>query len=494
MSITNKNLHEKIYQSMKNWEDKKKVIEKEEHEEENIILPSDYSYESIEKELPDDKEEDEESEIFYLEKEELRMEYENEKSNTHLLCVYRINRDLSKPFLQFALESNNGVYEFPRFDVPVVEESVHPVVVPPAEPVVTPSPEVAAEPVPIEPVPVPVEPVVTPSPEVAEEPVPVEPVVVQPVEQVVIEPVPVPVEPVVTPSPEVAEETVPVEPVPIESVPVEPVVVPPVEPVVVPPPQQPVNDKPIPQKGFFWGGDDDDNEIIEKTPFFLKADETFKSFMGESGYSDNTYKGFAEYKINDGAFIAAVFNDEIQVIDETSKQWATLDEIMNKKLLLGQQIDDSVYELFTQNRFLSTITYASNKNVPTPVTVYLCKYNDNGELENVYYKDGENNKTSLSLIDYSVDHETFGVIYIFSSKPINNDFSNIKRYSLFIDDSLYILNKDEDLLGFIPPIMEEEEEETEMRKKNYKDYECVRFYQGSDTFWAVKSARVFVEL
>jgi len=64
-----------------------------------------------------------------------------------------------------------------------------------------------------------------------------------------------------------------------------------------------------------------------------------------------------------------------------------------------------------------------------------------------------------------------------------------ERFSVFIDDALYIMNKDEDVSQHIPVTQDEDD-----MTKTYVDYSAVRYYEGDLKVWAVNNVNVFTEV
>jgi hypothetical protein len=551
MSITNIQLKNDIYNRIKlskmkdEYEEKKKV-------EEETILPGGYTLDSIKQDLPsepDEAEERKEVTYSYLDQEELYQEYglgmKPEVTYRHNLCIYRLNTDLNIPFLEFALVFQEGAYQFPTFEValpkfdvsvpeevelgalaataglvpaataglvpaatpgPTQEPIEEPVPSPTQEPIEEPVPSPAQEPI-EEPVPSPAqepieEPVPSPAQEPIEEPVPTptqEPIE-EPVPSPAQEPVPSPTkEPVPTPTQEPIEEPVPSptqEPVP--SATQEPVNAatpgPTQEPVTTSEPvvtSAPVNE-PVPETKnkpwFFFGGSDVDD-------FADHVKSAYRTFMDDT--NDVNYRGFVETPIQTNTWITAVV--QCTDLEKTNHTWVSLDEIINKKDMNGVAIHETVSTLFQKNPFLKHIRERTTQGLgpcaPVPITMYMCSTNDAGDLHNAYYAENETNV--YSLLPDTTDHPFFGDVYLFTTFSLDTSKkAGLKRFSVFVDDALYIMNKGENITQYMTKDTTiGANEEDNSQKKTMEDYSAIRFYtDDSEQVWAVRATDIFTEL
>jgi len=171
-----------------------------------------------------------------------------------------------------------------------------------------------------------------------------------------------------------------------------------------------------------------------------------------------------------------------------------LDEIVNEKHIYDNIIEKHIYDMVHNHEFIAYVKYKNNNQLPMPCCLYLCKINENGEYENVYYKDGENNKMTKTLIEDKIDHDIFGNHYYFTTDPIyKENIENIKRFSVFIDSSLYVLNMNKPIqeLDFNADIEDRDEYED---VKTHEDYTCIYFFEDGIQLWCVKKLSRFVEL
>jgi len=254
------------------------------------------------------------------------------------------------------------------------------------------------------------------------------------------------------------------------------------EPIVVP------QTEPA-KKWFFFGGEAD------KEPFEDIVKKTYRAFTNDQ--KDVKYKGFTETHIGTQEYITALveYTDDKQ--NDQNTLWVSLDEVIYKNEANGVAIDESVYKVFYEHAFLCHIKEnlgngAKQANTHIPVTMYMCSKDEAGNLSNVYYR--EEDKNSYSLLTDTIEHPFFGPVYLFTTEPIDTTRkSGLKRFSVFIDDALYIMNKDEDVSHHIPG-PKEDEDDTQPITKTYVDYSAVRYYEGDLKVWAVNNINVFTEV
>jgi hypothetical protein len=236
--------------------------------------------------------------------------------------------------------------------------------------------------------------------------------------------------------------------------------------------------------------EDDGLESIDAETLGDGVEDVFmdacSQFLKEKIGMDSTqqYKGFVEA----GETLFAVFDvTDIDIIPTNPlNNWAISDEIINKKKVFDVQIEDSVIQMFNENRVLMNIKDKDRKDVANPIISYLCKNSSEG-YENVYYKEEESSHNTVSILNTKVDHPFFHSGYLFSTEPIffYTEFSKIKRYALLIDGSLLVENGD-------TPIAEYKTQEGAVPE--YSQYECIGFKENSRDYWLAKSRTIFTEL
>jgi hypothetical protein len=253
--------------------------------------------------------------------------------------------------------------------------------------------------------------------------------------------------------------------------------------------------------------------------FLNKIIEQYQSITGKDReQSILAYKGFVEaedYQVcaifeleedvnieesNSGAQPISETAMVSESVVKTSYVWITLDEIINKRTCLDKPIAKNAYQMFNKNPSLAFMHYTNGKPIPIPTTFYICENDNAGTYKNSFYTEEEKLLNTQSLIDPSVEHPTFGPVYLFSTRPIEQDnVVHIKRYAVNIEDTLNILNKNQPLNAFIKLEHKSDAEveinaNEEERNKTYEDYECICFYEGDIELWAVKNSFSFAEL
>jgi hypothetical protein len=124
------------------------------------------------------------------------------------------------------------------------------------------------------------------------------------------------------------------------------------------------------------------------------------------------------------------------------------------------------------------ITNSSNA-VEIPLSVYICESNNNEQI-NSYYDETFEEKTE-SLINQRIIHPIFGSTYLFTTQPLEyNNLSKIKRFALFSNSVIYLLNKD-------IPI-------DEYKSQQINEYTGICFYEDNSEFWSIKDSNLFIEL
>jgi len=227
--------------------------------------------------------------------------------------------------------------------------------------------------------------------------------------------------------------------------------------------------------------DDDDQDEIEDE--FLSQCSQYVQKI--SGIAESSYKGFIEM----GDTIYVVYDcaghyDEIP--DGSPYIWVTLDEIINKKRILDVPIVDPTVDFFIANSVIRRIKYDNGEAVETPIVGYLCTQNGE-EFKNTYYAEG----STRSLINPMMEHPLLGNVYLFSYNPTEyENLNKIKRYVLFVRDTLYLSNNNFPLSDFFI----ETENEPNNFIKTSKNYSWLCFYDKEKEFWSTKESDLFTEL
>jgi hypothetical protein len=204
------------------------------------------------------------------------------------------------------------------------------------------------------------------------------------------------------------------------------------------------------------------------------------------------FRGFIEEPEH---IIYAIFDCTYLDIDVNAQRfWGILDEIVNEKYIYKTPIDKDIYTMIQNNEFLAYIKDKNGERINMPCCLYLCKVNDNGEYDNIYYETDQHNMKHKSPVDGKISHEVFGHFYYFTTDPIHNDnnVNRLKRFSVFIDNALYVLNINKPIeeIDFIT----DDEDDFDETYKSYRDYTCIYFFEDGLQLWCVKSLSRFIEL
>jgi hypothetical protein len=122
----------------------------------------------------------------------------------------------------------------------------------------------------------------------------------------------------------------------------------------------------------------------------------------------------------------------------------------------------------------------------------MCKRNDQNEYENIYLD--ETAPDSKSLIHEKLDHDIFGRNYYFTTDPISDNVVNLKRFSTFIDNSLYVLNIFKPIEDIDFKTNEEDEYDESIKLKTEKDYSSIYFFENGLQLWCIKNLSRFTQI
>jgi hypothetical protein len=168
---------------------------------------------------------------------------------------------------------------------------------------------------------------------------------------------------------------------------------------------------------------------------------------------------------------------DFTLFDFTKGTWGIMDEIINKHRINDTVINETDYKLFYENPPLLFIRDDRREPMEIPISGFSCLLDGS----NSYHTEPEGSQVSISLITEKVDDPIFKDVYLFSYDPmLYENLDLIKRYAIFIKNSVYFLNK-----GFeLTPEME----------INVDDQIAISFYRDGKPFWAIKSVERFTEL
>jgi len=385
---------------------------------------------------------------LYLDDEPLsrELEYTPIKSIQIHYCLYKMVDDLNIPFLQFYMEKKEGEYSFPLFvtaEKGIDNEKSSDGVVDTEED----TEEFADDKLePME------------EPESAEDTVSMTP----------IEP---------TPEKPTVEESVSM--TPVEPTPAEPTVEKPtVEETVSMSPAEPTAEKPTVEETVSMTSIEPvttETESTETDIIYNLCKEFFmKCTSLKEDESSKRYKGFVEIDTNN---FVVVFNCTDLEINTENHDTANviLDEITNKKVI-ETPITEFVTKFFEEHEYMKYVTDENNYPIPTPSCLYMVDIID-GNKENVI-----KSQNTMSILDIQVEHPIFGNIYLFSSKPLEIN-TQIGRYSVFTNKSLYMMNRDFEL-----------DENLREYKHEFDDFSVVCFFEEGVKYYAVYTQTVFMEI
>jgi len=228
------------------------------------------------------------------------------------------------------------------------------------------------------------------------------------------------------------------------------------------------------------------NENENQTPdddLFSGAYETeLKKYYGEENIP--TFKGFVE---NENIIYVILEEKNATLLDTYKSTFkpAILHEIINLRKIGNVAIDESVSNLFKNYEYIASIYDETDKVVEYPYLLYLCQ-----GTEGAYTNVEENADNTELFIPNKILHSALGYCYLFTSKMLNESATNTKRFVVFIENALYILNR-------AIPTTEyhlydnaeiEEEDKDDLDCRNYQ-YSSVYFWEGDTQLWAVYSSK-----
>jgi hypothetical protein len=224
------------------------------------------------------------------------------------------------------------------------------------------------------------------------------------------------------------------------------------------------------------------NENENQTPddeLFSNAYQTeLNKYYGEN---IPTFKGFIENE----NIIYVILEEKDNILLDTYKSAfkpAILHETLNLRKICNVVIDESVTNLF-KYEYIATIYDETDKVVEYPYLLYLCQ-GSQGAYINV-----ESVENTEVFIPNKILHGSLGYCYMLTSKMLNEGASNTKRFVVFIENTLYILNKSiasSEYHLFDNADIEEDKEDPDCR--NYQ-YSSVYFWEGNIQLWALYSSK-----
>jgi hypothetical protein len=147
---------------------------------------------------------------------------------------------------------------------------------------------------------------------------------------------------------------------------------------------------------------------------------------------NNQYRGYI--KQDDNKLYIFIDCTNIKMNKVNNINFALMDEIINKKNILGYNINPEIIKLFEDNEILTIITDINNTPTILPLVAYICKINQHDMYQNIYTTDGENDIYLNEIIGFDDNDEA---IFTFSLEPINKVYNNINRYALLKTEDNY---------------------------------------------------------
>lgn len=207
----------------------------------------------------------------------------------------------------------------------------------------------------------------------------------------------------------------------------------------------------------------------------------------------SNYKGYIDYqdKYLIG-FIEMTGEMEDIIIDKTNYEennnvLAILDEIVFKKTVYVVPVEDFVSNLFLEHPEVSLITDEDGVSISVPYLLYICR-EDNNDLYNLYFENDEKKDSTIVLYNPTIENDIFISSYMFSRNPIKiENINKIKRYSVFIENPVYIPMFDMSEYNELKPLINDNEDGDDT---NYS----FQFNFGETEMWSINNIRQFVVL
>ena len=158
-----------------------------------------------------------------------------------------------------------------------------------------------------------------------------------------------------------------------------------------------------------------------------------------------------------------VYNEKFKTNDYI---FAIVDEI-NKSKINDVYIDNNIITLFQKNPFITELNTMHGEPTILPIISYMCIENKDNIYTNMYNdidKNGidENITDDILLIPPQINHPTYHGIYVFSTKALSGNYTNIKRFALFYEDFIQETEN-------IDMLSEENEEEVEENEEEVEE-------------------------
>lgn len=216
----------------------------------------------------------------------------------------------------------------------------------------------------------------------------------------------------------------------------------------------------------------DDSEYDTKHYLFL--DQLFKTLKTNYNIDNKNvnYKGYMVYKTN----VYVVCHITQTLFDYG--YMAIYDELVGGKEIQQTPVNEDNMSFFKEHINIQQLTDKSGNMIDVPVHGYLCNY-ENDTLKNVEVND---------MFEDMINHNIFGMNYIFSEFLLDedNDSENVyKKYAIFINDVLF---KSDDLTKLQMNGGGSKNDDS----NEYDEYSSIYYHDGiSRTFIMVKNFEQF---
>ena len=156
---------------------------------------------------------------------------------------------------------------------------------------------------------------------------------------------------------------------------------------------------------------------------------------------------------------------------------AIYDELVSGQEIQQVPVNQENLSFFKENVNIQQLIDTNGNMIDVPLHGYLCNY-ENNELINI---------ESSNMFEDMINHNTFGLNYVFSEYLLDEDNENNKRYkkyAIFVNDVLF---KSEDVSKL--PLMQSGGDK---KSEDYDEYSSIYYHDGiSRTFILVKNYEQF---
>lgn len=221
-----------------------------------------------------------------------------------------------------------------------------------------------------------------------------------------------------------------------------------------------------------------DNQMPDDDLFSSAYETELKKYYGEN---IPKFKGFVE---NGNTIYVILEENNTPLLDEYKSVFkpAVLHEMLNLRKICNVDIHESACNLF-KYEYIADIYDETDKVVEYPYLLYLCEGTEGS------YSNLENIENVEVFIPNRILHSALGYCYLFTSKMLNESASNTKRFVVFIENTLYILNKSVTTMDYhLFDNADIDENPSDPDSRNYQ-YSSIYFWEGNTQLWALYSSK-----